>query len=76
VSGALKRPIIAVTFHRGITALIGRLKNTHPLTPGKNRSNWSLSLASGRTDGAGKKCYQWASRQREGDHDADCSNQR
>jgi hypothetical protein len=32
-----KHPITAVTFYRGITALIGRLKNTHPLTPGKKQ---------------------------------------
>jgi hypothetical protein len=31
VSGALKCPIIAATFHCGITSLIGCLKNTHPL---------------------------------------------
>jgi hypothetical protein len=51
VSGALKNPITAATFHCGITALIGCLKNTHPLTPGKKQSYFvvSYSLAIGRT---------------------------
>ena len=55
MSGALKHPIIAVTFHRGIAALIGRLKNAHPLTPGKSRSIGRISLASDRTDGRREK---------------------
>ena len=51
MSGALKRPMTAATFHRGITALIGCLKNTHPLTPGKKQSQMvaSHSLVIGRT---------------------------
>jgi hypothetical protein len=51
VSGALKTPITVATFHCSITALIGRLKNTHPLTPGKKQSYFvvSYSLAIGRT---------------------------
>ena len=55
MSGALKHPIIAATFHRGIAAIIGRLKNTHPLTPGKSRSIGRISLASDRTDGRREK---------------------
>jgi hypothetical protein len=44
VSGALKRPITAATFHCGITvtAVIGRFKNTHPLTPGKKQIKLKL----------------------------------
>ncbi len=51
MSGALKRTITAVTFHRDITAVIGRFKNTHPLTPGKKQIKLvaSPSLAIGRT---------------------------
>ena len=45
MSGALKPPIIAVTFHRSIPAFIVRLKNTHPLTLGKSKSNWSRLTA-------------------------------
>jgi hypothetical protein len=75
VSGALKHPIIAVTFHHGITALIGCLQtHTHSLLAKADLLVASHLLAIGRT-GAGKKCYQWASRQREGDRDVDCSNQ-
>ena len=46
-----KRRITAATFHHGITSLIGCLKNTHPLTPGKMQSQMvvSHSLAIGRT---------------------------
>jgi hypothetical protein len=46
-----KRPITAATFHCGITSVIGRFKNTHPLTPGKKQIKLvaSHSLAIGRT---------------------------
>ena len=46
-----KRPITAATFHRDITSVIGRFKNTHPLTPGKKQIKLvaSHSLAIGRT---------------------------
>jgi hypothetical protein len=46
-----KRPITAATFHRGITSVIGRFKNTHPPTPGKKQIKLvaSHSLAIGRT---------------------------
>ena len=56
MSGALKHPITAATFHRGITALIVHFKNKYPLTPGKKQSQLvaSHSLAIGRT-GTGKK---------------------
>ncbi len=51
MSEALKRPITAATFHRGITAVIGHFKNTHPLTPGKKQIKLFVShlLAIGRT---------------------------
>jgi hypothetical protein len=51
VYAALKRPITAATFHRGITAVIGRFKNTHPLTLGKKQIKLVAShlLAIGRT---------------------------
>jgi len=54
VSGALKCPIIAAMFHRGITALIGHLQNTHPLTLAKADQVGRVSLASDRTDGRRK----------------------
>jgi len=43
--------ITAATFHHSNTALIGYLKNTHPLTPGKKQSQMvaSHSLVIGRT---------------------------
>jgi hypothetical protein len=48
-----KRPITAATFHRGITSVIGRFKNTHPLTPAPGKKQIKLvashSLAMGRT---------------------------
>ena len=49
----VKRPIAAATSHHGITALIGRSKYTHPLTPGKKQSQQKMVmshlLAIGRT---------------------------
>jgi len=55
VSGALKCPIIAAMFHRGITALIGRLRtHTHSLLA-KADLIGRVSLASDRTDGRRKK---------------------
>jgi hypothetical protein len=51
VSGASKRPIIAVTFHRGIAALIRRQRRqTHSLLA-KADLIGRISLASDRTDG-------------------------
>ncbi len=56
MSGALKCPIIAVTFHRGNAALFGRLKSTptHSLLA-KADLIGHISLASDRTDGRWEK---------------------
>ena len=56
MSGAFKRPIIAVTFHRGNAALIGHLKSTHTHSLlAKADLIGRISLASDRTDGRREK---------------------